>query len=244
MKVESIGILGKGDFGAFLEERIHEAAPRTRVLTWDKYKPNENSFEEVVGCQVIILAVPPLAFEESLLAALPHLKRRQTIVDICTVKMHTVSLLNKYAAGVRYFAAHPLFGRQSFIDNGNSMRGLDLVVCASTLTKWEKIFIIDFLKRLKLNVVEMSAQEHDSGPGVEQLVAQFDGIIMRKAGFVRNAFKVHTRSANHLYTAMELTANDEALFEQVAQLNPYWPETKSRYASAVRHVLMHNGRTE
>ena len=88
-----------------------------------------------------------------------------------------------------------------------------------------------------LNVVQMSADEHDRTiVGEEQLLTQLVGRIVKKAGFARNTQNAHTLSARHFYTAMEIVANDDELFRIVCQYNPYWKAIADRFEAATREI--------
>jgi len=240
MNITSIGIIGKGDFGTFIEERARAEFPWVQIRSCDRYKPSQFTFKEVIECDVVIPAVPPEAYVSMMRTILPLMSKQAVLVDICTAKVVTVEFLRAHAQGHTFMATHPLFGRQSFIDNGNSVTGLQIALCEHNAGP-HVAQMLWILKRLRLKVVQMSAYEHDSGPGIEQLSVQYYGLVNRRTGLVRNEFGFHTRSALHFLRAMEIVENDEALFEQVAKLNPYWPAAKRRIQESFLQVLSKNG---
>ena len=206
----SFGILGRGDFGLFVHERIEEHLPDATVRSYDPHKPSKHTEDEVADCDVVILAVPPLQMERAVRSIAPRMRQGALLVDVCSVKMHTADIMRKHVPDkVYYLLIHPLFGRQGFADNGESLEGLDLVYCGGTLPLALASTIVSTFTNLGLRVGSMTPEEHDRGPSIEQLATMYQGLVMRKAGLELNSFNLHTRSALHYFRGMDLVKNDE-----------------------------------
>lgn len=234
----SVGIIGLGSFGQFARERF-EASRRFRVLGFDP-NPRKHSnctFIEAARTDIIILAVPIPAYEQTIIDAL-RAGSNGLIVDIATVKLHTTALLRRHANHRSFLATHPLFGPQSFAENGNSLTGLQVVFAdRHGIDDNEYAIVRSFLESAGLVIVDMSPDEHDRTiVGEEQLLTQFVGRIVKKAGFARNTKNAHTLSARHFYLAMEIVAEDDELFRLVCQYNPYWKDIADRFEAAERDV--------
>src|SRR5438874_1640444 len=133
MLIQSIGFVGHGKFGQFLVVRCNDAT-NLRVDTWDPAdNDSEEQLETVLSCDAVVFTVPPKEYEKVLRAMVPRMGRNAVIVDVCTVKMHTVGILREIANGRHYIASHPMFGFQSFLDQGRSLKGLQVIICEHTL---------------------------------------------------------------------------------------------------------------
>src|SRR3989344_6372478 len=116
MLPRSIGIVGYGHFGELLHELIERFAPQIKLRVHSsRFAPDGKVFfslADTAQCDAFILAVPISAFEEQLMKILPLMRPEGVIVDVATVKMHTVKALERHAAGRQYLATHPMWGRE------------------------------------------------------------------------------------------------------------------------------------
>src|SRR6516225_1768751 len=137
----SLGIIGHGDFGRFLEMLARLFAPHLSVRIHSRKAAPDGvrffSLEQVCQCDVVVIAVSIRAFAEMLGRVLPLLAAGSILVDVNTVKAHPASLLRQMAKDVRYVTTHPMFGPYSFEKQGASLRGLRLVIADHTLKQNE-----------------------------------------------------------------------------------------------------------
>src|SRR5882724_5779753 len=114
----TVGIIGYGSFGAFLEILTKRFLPDAQIkIHSSRFALGDAKFfslEEVARCNVVVLAVPIAAYEQTLQKLVPLLGVGSAIVDVATVKVHTVNLLKKYAGDKKYIATHPVFGPESY----------------------------------------------------------------------------------------------------------------------------------
>ena len=78
-----------------------------------EYPPGDDlfcPFEEAAGCDAVILAVPISAYQETLSRMRPHLRPNSVVIDIATVKKHTMDLLQAAEPPVQFLSMHPMFG--------------------------------------------------------------------------------------------------------------------------------------
>src|SRR6185437_13970399 len=110
----TIGIVGYGSFGAFLELLTKRFLPDAQIKIHSSHFAPDNqkffSLEDVAKCDALLLAVPIHAYEETLQKLNAHLGERTVVVDVATVKVYTVGLLQKILAGKKFLATHPMFG--------------------------------------------------------------------------------------------------------------------------------------
>ncbi len=131
---QTLGVVGVGAFGAFMLKHL---IPYFDVTVYDKsrdlsaiedtYNVTIGTLTGIAACDVIILAVPVRALEQTLTDIKPLLRVGQLVIDVCSVKCQPVALLEKnLPAGVEAVSIHPLFGPQSARDG---IAGLKIAVC-------------------------------------------------------------------------------------------------------------------
>ena len=231
--IEHIGIMGSGgNFGMFVTSRIRHHLSWIPVRSFDAHKQSTHTREEVASSDIVILAVPISQFEKTVAEIVPLLGPTSIIIDICTVKEHTIDVLRRLMGDRSYWSGHPLFGPMTWEDNGHRLDGLEIVECAHTLSDQALSASRKLFYQLGLSVVEMSAEEHDREVAGELLLVQLLGRIIKRAGFRRSSADAHTRSAVHFFTAMEIVAGDEKLFEEVCAHNRFCRQLVERFFEA------------
>ncbi len=223
----TIGIIGLGSFGRFVFDYFNDPMRSlfTRLYGFDpdKGKGSNGSLIEAATCDIVILAVPAPVFESVLKQVVAVMKPGAVLIDVSTVKLYTVELLQKYAtpAGRNWIATHPLFGPQSYKANNKSLKGLQLVVCERScereMLKMARELLIG---NCGLDVRIMSADKHDRTIGVDQFVTQYFGRCV-EAVTDGEKRRVQTLSTRLFHEAMSLMGKDDALFWWVYKYNPY-----------------------
>src|SRR4051795_11736096 len=134
--IKTLGIIGYGAFGSFIRELAQQYTPNIQVkISSSRFTPDGKTFflfEEVCACDVLIPAVPISTFRETLARIKPHLGGNTIIVDVATVKMHTVQALREFDEHTQYVATHPMFGPYSYIKKEKSIDGLRIVIAEHT----------------------------------------------------------------------------------------------------------------
>ena len=230
----TLGIIGHGDFGRFLETLARRFLPDMAVRVHArKIVPDGARFfslEDTCRCDAVIIAVSIRAFEEMLLKALPLLGPDSILIDVNTVKEHPATLLSRHAANRAYVATHPMFGPYSFEKQGGNLNGLRLVITDHTLPDAVLADAIAWLKTLGLNVLTMSPQAHDRMLAETLFLTHYVSQIVAKGGFVRT--DIDTLSFGYLMDAMESVKGDTELFRDVFAFNPYCEQTIRRFEAA------------
>lgn len=227
----TVGIIGLGNFGRFLFDYLERdiAMFGTGLYGFD---PDESrgsncSFVSAATCDFVILAVPIPALEEVLCRVLPIMKPGGVIIDVSTVKMYSVGLLQKHATprGIGWIATHPLFGPESYAAKGNSLHDLPLVVCEHALDKHMLKRAYDiFVRGSGMKIIRMSALEHDSTVSVDQFGIQYFGRCIEDVEGWGAKLRTQTYSSKLFHEAMRLVKGDEKLFWWVYEYNPYCRE--------------------
>jgi prephenate dehydrogenase len=234
----SLGIIGHGDFGRFLEMLARLYAPHLSVRIHSRKATPDGlrffSLEQVCQCDVVIIAVSIRAFGEVLGKVLPLLAPGSILVDVNTVKAHPATLLRETARGKRYVTTHPMFGPYSFEKQGASLRGLRLVIADHTLAQDEMAAVIAWLKGLGLDVVEMTPEAHDRMLAETLFLTHYVAQAVARGGFVRT--DIDTLSFGFLMDAVESVKSDTELFRDVFAFNPYCEEIITRFEKAEAEV--------
>src|SRR3989344_2498277 len=150
MSINTVGIVGYGSFGALAHTLFQRFTPSIEVKIFSEgHKPDNKKFfllSDTAQCDAVILAVPIHAFEEVLTKVVPLVAKDTVIVDIATVKVHTVGLLKKLVKGHRYIATHPMWGPESYEKRAGDITGFRIVMSDGTLEAKEYAALTAFLK--------------------------------------------------------------------------------------------------
>jgi len=236
MALQSVGILGYGAFGALVHTLLKRFAPQLEVRIYDAKKKGAkfSTLASVAASDILILAVPIREFEIALSKILPLTKKSTVLVDVTTVKVHTLTLLKRMAGDRLYISTHPVWGPESYEKKGGDVTGFRIVVADHTLPKLEYQIIRNFITHLGFDVVEVGAEEHDKHIAETLFLTHFIGQTVSRAGFVRT--DMDTVSFGYLMDAVESVKKDEALFRDVFSFNPYCRSILDRLAEAERAV--------
>ena len=82
-----------------------------RIYSPDVLVDGKQFFDLATVCQsdVLFLTVPINAFESVVSSIVPFLSPDTIVVDICSVKLHPVSVLQRYLPNCQYLSTHPMF---------------------------------------------------------------------------------------------------------------------------------------
>ena len=237
MEVQTIGIIGFGDFGQFLFTLAHEHYPDVDVKVFSSQKEPDNidffALGEVCKTDLVFVCVPTSAFESTIDKVLPLLGEHTILCDIATVKKYTVSILKEKEVP-RYIATHPMFGPYSYAKHGNSLKDLRIAVCDSSLNKGDVEVFRDFLRQAGLKVLELTPDEHDRLIAETLFLTHLVGQTVKRGGFERTS--LDTVSFGFLMDAVESVSHDEELFLDVYKHNPYCEGVLERFEQANEHV--------
>jgi len=232
----TIGIIGLGAFGAFMREQAEEHMGFTRILAWDSDETRGSNcdLEEAAACDIVILAVPISQFEKAVHRVIPLMKRGGILVDVCTVKVHTVEILKCLGSGIQWIATHPMFGPESYRKRNGDISGFRILLAEHTLEYGVYKLVKDWLRDFGLRIVEMTAEEHDQHTARTLFLTHYIGQIVATAGFDRT--EIDTVSFGFLMDAVDSVRHDKELFTQVYRLNAYCQQVLDMFARAKGEV--------
>ncbi len=234
-----IGIIGFGDFGKLCVKHLSGVAD---TVVASRSSSNAGAIEKAGArfvalddlarsCDVVVLAVPLSAYEALLREVCPLMPDGALLVDTCSVKLEPRRLMLHYARpAVDVLTTHPLFGPQTA---HQSLAGhkivLDFVRVAHRAT------ITRFLESFGLEVVELSADEHDREMAWVQALTFFVG---RGVSTLRPPdSKLGTNYYGELMDLVDLDRlQSEDLFMTVERGNPYAAKMRQRLIGQLKDL--------
>jgi prephenate dehydrogenase len=236
--IRTVGIVGYGHFGKLVHALVARFAPEIQVRIFSSRAQPDNalffSLADIAKCDYIILCVPIHAFESTVEKLLPIISWSSILVDVATVKLHTVEVLQRLAPAHRWIATHPMFGPETYLKQGSEVTGLRIVVTKHTLPEQEYKDLKKLIEDIGFAVVEKSAQEHDEQLAETLFLTHYVGQIVHRGGFKRT--DIDTVSFGYLYDAVESVRQDTKLFEDVFAYNPYCKAVIERFDEKEREV--------
>jgi len=172
---------------------------------------------EVAASDVVIVGVVFKYFEGILRQIKVHIKPGALVLDVASVKIKPVRLMEKYLPdNVEILATHPLFGPQSA---RGGIDGSKIVLCP-VRTK-QLISVKKFLERdLKLKVLIRTPKEHDQATAYVLGLPHFVGRAISELGI--SCTHLNTKTYVHLLKIKELVGKDSLeLFKSIQADNPY-----------------------
>ena len=236
--VKTIGIIGHGHFGQFLEMLAELFVPEAQIRIYSRRATPDRerffSLEAAASSDVVILCGAISEYEAQLKAVLPYLSEQSVVVDVATVKSHTEALCASVLGDRKYLCLHPMFGPESFQKRDGDVAGMRIVATANTLSAGTFEVVRDWLTSLGFLVVQMTSEEHDKLLAHTLFLTHYISYSLLPARFTRTP--IDTLSVASLMDAVESVKNDRQLFEDVYRFNPYCREVAERFHTAQEEV--------
>ncbi|MBD3270140.1 prephenate dehydrogenase/arogenate dehydrogenase family protein [Candidatus Peregrinibacteria bacterium] len=229
-----IGIMGLGTFGKclyrWLSEEYHVEA-FTRSLRGATCQTMEELVSKV---DIIFLCVPIGKFEEILKQIIPLLRPGQMIVDVCSVKVKPVEwMVKNLPDNIKILATHPMFGPQSAAE---SLEGLNFMYSRIRCEENDIVWLLDFLNKYKLNIAEMTPEEHDRIAARTQALSFFVGHLLKRGGLPKTS--IDTTQYRMLANFSDQICEDtEELFEDLLKYNPYAKDVISEFVENANQLF-------
>jgi len=235
----TIGIIGFSRFGQLLAKILK---PYGQVLVWNRSDQSAKARElgvefvdlkEVCQADWIFVAVAISATENMIKKIAPLVKKNSLIMDVCSVKVLPAKWLQSYLPqGVEIMATHPMFGPDS-AKQGTA--GLQWVLCPLKISPENLNKFKEILNNLKVEIIEVSPEEHDQETAVCLALVHFIGRGLEKFGFKDQ--KIKTLGFERLLKVNETVTNDSfQLFLDMQNYNPYTKKVRKNFIKALKHV--------
>ena len=234
----TISIFGFGDFGKLMTKHL---VSRSDVLVYDRNHSRTNeietlgakpvSLEEAASGEIVILAVNLDVLEETLVAIAPHLKPGTLVMDVTSVKLKPVEMMKRLVpVNCQILATHPLFGPQTASD---SLAGHKIVVDPVRVDDIDAIE--SFLKDMGLEIIHMTADEHDREMAWVHALTFFVG-----RGLLNMDPPNSDLSTNYYKELLDVVNVERqqslALFNTIQRGNPYADEMRQKFIASLNEL--------
>ncbi len=233
--MDSVGIIGFGRFGRVLGKILSDDF---QVRAYDPNPQKEQYGVEFVRQQdilketTIFVAVPIHAFKNVIRDIAEELNPDTTIIDVCSVKVYPVSVMQEHLAeNINIIATHPLFGPDS-VDNPEGLRMMmnDVRGINGKYAFWKNYF-----SSKAIQIIELKPEQHDRLAAETQGITHFVGRVMREAGI--KPTEIDTLGFQELTHVIDQTCNDSwDLFMDLQNFNPYTLSVIQKLETAIGTV--------
>lgn len=238
-KIKTVGIVGHGPFGKFIETLVRRFVPEAEVFVYTRSATVDNehyhTLQTVAACDVVFVTVAIRAYEAVLAELAPLLRPETMVVDVATVKTHTLALIQKLLPQQPFISCHPMFGPESYEKCKGSVSGFRIVVCEHALPDESARALTNFFTDAGFVLIEMSADEHDQMLAKTLFLTHYIAQTMKEAELGRTT--IDTVSFGSLMNAVESVQNDDQLFADVYRFNPYCADIAKRFHTAQDEVF-------
>jgi prephenate dehydrogenase len=234
----TFGIIGYGAFGKLLADVLSEHG-EVYVYSHNMKEAPKNakfvlaSFEDVALKDIVILAVNLENLDKTSKKLHEFVSEDTVVMDVCSVKSEPLKILQKnLGRHKKILATHPLFGPQTAKDG--TVAGKNIVVCPPDFEGKDEI--IEFFKNeLELNVIQMSAEEHDKEMAWVHALTFFVGRGLMELNPPKS--KLSTGYYQKLLDLVELESSHSIeLFNTVQRGNPFATEIRSKFIKELQEI--------
>lgn len=226
--MNKLSIIGFGRFGKTIYNLLKDDFD---IVLFSRSKINSNEtklakntiisydLREVYKSDTVIYAVPISAFDQILSEHHKYFRPDQLLIDMLSVKVYPAEIFKKYLKRTKTQAllTHPIFGPDS---TKNGFEGLPIVVDKFKTSNDNYDCWLKYFKEKKLNVIEMTAEEHDKTAANSHGLTHFIGRLLDDFGLQKSP--MDTLGTKKLLEIKEQTCNDSwQLFTDLQQYNPY-----------------------
>lgn len=239
-----MGIIGIGAFGAFaiphlarhFDLSLHDAGPHIETLRLPE-RARRADLETAARQDVVVLAVPFAALDEVARAIAPLLKPGALVVDVCSLKVRPLEILDKaLPPHVDIVGTHPLFGPQS---GKGGIGGLRIAVCRARGRR--DVLVRRFLKAgLGLDAFDTTAEHHDRQMAyVQGLTHLLSRVIL---AMDLPPLEHTTPTFEHMMRMVASVRHDtDELYKAITLENPFADEMRARFLDAAKRLAGPDG---
>lgn len=238
--IQTVGIIGYGKFGNLLQKIFEESISDVKVKFYSRSNEIDSklfySFEEICNSDLIIPAVPISAFEKVTKQIAEQIKKESIFLDVCSIKVHPKEvMLNVLPEQVQQICSHPMFGPASYKQNNKTFKGFNLVI--ENLNAEFKIYeyLKEVFRTLGINVIEMTADEHDKKASEFQFTALTVAHILKSLNMKRT--QIDTASASKMHDFLERIGADLEIVEDMYKYNPYCKKQLDKFVNSTQKVI-------
>jgi len=231
-------IIGAGRFGIFWGSHLaahyptsfYDSNPGIRANTVPAGK--WQSLKQCLRKDYIFLTMPIGRIPAFLENHAGQIRKGSVVIDCASVKIPILAWFEKYIpAGVFYLASHPLFGPDS-ARSGLQDHLLTLMPGYVPLENYN--FLVQlFTSKLHLNVLSMSADEHDRLMAYNLSLVHHLGRTLNELGIAKLPLRM--AGMKKLSEISQIVMNDsEELFRDFYRFNPYSARLRDNFLEVFR----------
>lgn len=234
MKIKTISIIGgTGAMGSMFKEawekqgyKVIVASRQTEITPIDAAKQGD----------LVIVSVPIPVTAQVIQDISQFVKPDAILSDFTSVKQDPCKQMLLWAKpSVNVIGGHPVFGP------GMDIKGQPFVVCPARASKESVKLYIEVMQSIGLNVIEMSADEHDKEMAVIQCLNHLSNLSLAQA--IKN-LKFDVSKQDLFSPAFMLNLNvigrmlsqDSSLYANIETYNPYAREYAKRFLDALLEI--------
>ena len=232
--MKKVGIIGYGRFGRVLDDLLSK---KYQVLITDinkdiKEEAKFSSLDEILECFLVFLAVPIRSIESAVEEIAQYKLYNTTIVDVCSVKVYPVEIMEKYLPRhVGIIASHPHFGPDSY----SPFRELKTTLYPVRDTYKRYNELNEFFESQSIRTIKMEPDEHDKMAASSQGITHFIGRALKEAGI--RSTDINTFGFTELLGVIEQTCNDSwDLFKDLQKFNPYTNDMIDNLVETIKNL--------
>jgi prephenate dehydrogenase len=217
---KKLGIVGYGDFGKLMEKFLADffEIEIFRRDNLQKLKEEDKlEIEKLQKLDYLVVAVTLNSFAEVCEILAKNISTETIVLDVCSVKVSPVEIMQNYFNKNQIIATHPIFGPQS---SAAGLENLKIVVhnVSADLETYNKIKIF-LSEKIKLSVIEMTPEKHDNEMAYVQGLSHFIAQTLEKMQIPDSP--IATYSYRQLLKLKELIGKDSLdLFKTIENGNP------------------------
>lgn len=225
-----VGIIGQGNFGTFVKSLLPK---NVTVLTYDLNHLNKSdNIDSILKSDILILAIPLNAYDNFFTKNGYKIADSCLVIDVCSVKIIPQRIIDqRLPAHKNILFTHPLFGPLSA---KKTTQGHNLIVTRQHGELASKV--LGYCKEvLKLNIVMMSAEEHDKSMAHIHALTFF--LAKGLAGINSPDIQFQTPSYSMILDLINFNnVHSHDLFTTIEQGNPYAAQVRQDLIQSLRDI--------
>lgn len=240
MQMQTAAIIGFGRFGELMASLcaqrfevviVENDNAKRRVAEQVGYKII--SIEDIVDADFIFLAIPISGLEDALNQLAPLLRRDQVVVDLCSVKVYPMQLMQKILKVPQIMGCHAMFGPDSA---KKGLQGRQVALCPLRIEEDNLNAVRDLWERQGCKVVETTSEKHDHDMVYTLAFTHTIARIILHMKLPEVTFR--TRGFEDITEVARLSAKDsEQLYYDMLYYNPYFKDLLQDFRSSVSKTI-------
>lgn len=239
-KPQQVSIIGFGRFGqlwadllkADFQVKVYDSS-KAALEKANSLGVQAASLEEALSAPVIFYSVPISEFAQTIAkhaAIFKTMPEGKLLVDLLSVKIHAKEVFTReIPEPCETMLTHPMFGPDSVKVAGIAGQRIVIEKCRAASGSYE--FWKNYFVAKDLEVLELTAEEHDKQAASSQALTHLVGRILNRMQFSPGS--IDTNNSKKLQEIAQQVSKDELqLFLDLQRYNPYTQAMRTDFAKA------------